>query len=331
MPAPAHKSLVLVTGASGYIASWVTLYLLEQGYAVRGTTRNAAKGQWMKDMYKQRGYDAFDYAIVTDLENDGAFDEAVVGVDAIVHTASPFHWKVDKPDDFIKPAVAGTVSVLKAASKEPKVQRIVVTSSYASILENKEPLGSHTFTEADWNQQSIDEVNAKGVDAWRMHWYRASKTLAERAAWDYVADNNCTFDLATVCPPYVLGPIIHEAATPESLNTSVANWYAYLNGDKTADDAAAPAGILCDVRDVASVHVKALLLPEAGGQRFGVATRTFTIQTLLDAVATPEFLAAFPKTVRGVPGTPVPPQNWFDCTKSLKMLDVTPTHESRTA
>lgn len=67
------------------------------------------------------------------------------------------------------------------------MQRIIITSSYASILENREP-GSTTFTESDWNQQSIDEVNEKGVDSWRMHWYRASKTLAERAAWKYVED-----------------------------------------------------------------------------------------------------------------------------------------------
>lgn len=98
----------------------------------------------------------------------------------------------------------------------------------------------------------------------------------------FVADGR--FDLVTICPPYVLGPIIHEAATPEALNTckqretieltaAVANWYAYLVGEKTAEDATAAAGILCDVRDVARSHVNALLLPEAGGHRFGVATR----------------------------------------------------------
>lgn len=93
------------------------------------------------------------------------------------------------------------------------------------------------------------------------------------------------FDLVTICPPYVLGPIIHEASSPETLNTcespprqreltaAVANWYAYLKGEKSAEDAIAPAGILCDVRDVARAHVTALGLPEAAGKRFGVATR----------------------------------------------------------
>lgn len=185
---------------------------------MRGTTRNAAKGQWMQEMYASRGLKDFEYVIVSDLENANAFDEAVKGVDAIMHTASPFHWNVAKPDDFIKPAVAGTESVLRAASKEPRVKRLVITSSYASILENRDP-GTATFTEDDWNQQSIDAVEKEGTEAWRMHWYRASKTLAERAAWKYVEENKPSWDLVTVCPPYVLGPIIHEAATPESLNT----------------------------------------------------------------------------------------------------------------
>ncbi|GMK54055.1 hypothetical protein CspeluHIS016_0106410 [Cutaneotrichosporon spelunceum] len=328
---PAKGSLILVTGASGYIASWITLYLLEQGFSVRGTTRTATKGQWMKGMYAARGFDGFEYTVVSDLENEDAFGDAARGVDAIIHTASPFHWNVTTPDDFIKPAVAGTLSALRAASAA-QVRRVVITSSYASILENKEPLGEFTFTEDDWNQQSIDEVEAKGTGAWRMHWYRASKTLAERAAWKYVEDNTPPFDVVTICPPYVLGPLIHDVPSPDALNTSAANWYAYLSGQKSADDAIAPAGILCDVRDVARAHVRALLLPEAGGQRFGVATRTFTIQTLLDHVTgNDKLMAAFPDTVRGPPGKPVPPQNWFDCSHSLKVLGIELTHESKTA
>ncbi|EJT49756.1 hypothetical protein A1Q1_01112 [Trichosporon asahii var. asahii CBS 2479] len=302
---------VLVTGASGYIASWITLYLLEAGYRVRGTTRNAAKGQWMQDMYASRGLKDFEYVIVSDLENANAFDEAVKDVDAIMHTASPFHWNVTKPDDFIKPAVAGTESVLRAASKEPRVQRLVITSSYASILENRDP-GTATFTEDDWNQQSIDAVEKEGTEAWRMHWYRASKTLAERAAWKYVEENKPSWDLVTVCPP---------TSREVALTTAVANWYSYLTGEKTAEDAIAPAGILCDVRDVARVHVKAMMLPEAGGQRFGIATLH----------EHPELIAEFPKTVKGQPGAPVPTINWFDCSRSLKTLDMTPTSEVSTA
>ncbi|WOO81690.1 Ketoreductase azaE [Vanrija pseudolonga] len=332
MPVPPKSSLVLVTGANGYIASWVTLYLLQQGYSVRGTTRNDAKGQWMKEMYKDRGLDNFDYVVVADLENDNAFDEAVKGVDAIIHTASPFHWNITKPDDLIKPAVAGTVSALKAASKEPKVQRVVITSSYASILENRDPPGSATFNEDDWNEQSIREVDEKGLDALRTHWYRASKTLAERAAWDYVKKETPSFDVVTICPPYVLGPIIHEAASPETLNTSVGDWYKYLTGEKTTADATAPAGVLCDVRDVADVHVKALLQPEAAGKRFGIATRTFTHQILLDHVnADPKLAQAFPHAVRGVPGQAVPPINIYDTSRSHKALGIEPRDEGKTA
>lgn len=133
---------------------------------------------------------------------------------------------------------------------------------------------------------------------------------------------------------------------------AVANFYQYLVGNKTTEDAVAPAGILCDVRDVAQAHVRALLLPEASGKRFGVATReycryalggttsrkhgsrragTFTLQVLLDHIHKAGVPDVFPDAVRGEPGKEVPPQNWFDCSRSLKALELTPTHESRTA
>lgn len=106
----------------------------------------------------------------------------------------------------------------------------------------------------------------------------------------------------------------------------------------------APAGILCDVRDVAQCHVKALLLPESAGQRFGIATRehsfhdvvlkagTFSMQVLLDHVhAEPELVEAFPDAVKGTPGQAVPVQNWFDCSKSQKALSMQPRSEKETA
>ncbi|KAL7420788.1 hypothetical protein Q5752_004741 [Cryptotrichosporon argae] len=229
----------------------------------------------MRDLYKGRGFDKFSYVIVTDLENENAFDEAVVGVRRGRAHCLAFHWNVDKSDDFIKPAVAGTVSVMKAASMEPKVQWIVITSSYARGRRNK---------------QSIDAVNTEDVDAWRMHWYRASKTLAERAAWDHVEKEKPTYDLATTCPPYVLGPIIHEAASSMSLNTFYPS------------------------------------------EQLGLTALTFTLQVLIDHVRTqPHLVEAFAKLVDGTPGAPVPPQNWFDCSRSLKTLGMTPTPDKSTA
>lgn len=177
------------------------------------------------------------------------------------------------------------------------------------ILENKDP-GTVTFTEADWNQQSIDAVEKEGVEAWRMHWYRASKTLAERAAWSYMKEQkpSCVClpptilpfqadeqfrpgnDLPSFCPrPHhtsgrFLGEIEYMCVFQRPLSSipAVATWYAFLTGEKTNEEAIAAAGILCDVRDVARTHIAALLLPEAGGQRFGVATRRSMLSDVAD-------------------------------------------------
>lgn len=146
---------ILLTGASGFLAAHVGQQLLQRGYRVRGTVRSAEKGEYLKQLYKKDGIEGFEYVIVEDVEQvrsqqlararclhlqfklialhnlqDGAFDKAVIGVDGIAHTASPFHFKVEDPHkDLINPAVKGTTGILHSALLEPKVQRIVITSS----------------------------------------------------------------------------------------------------------------------------------------------------------------------------------------------------------
>ncbi|KAG8762779.1 methylglyoxal reductase (NADPH-dependent) gre2 [Ceratobasidium sp. 428] len=108
MPAIKAPATVLVTGASGFIAIWVCKAFLEAGYTVRGTVRSASKGDYLVDLLKS---DKFSYVIVEDIAKDGAFDEAVKGVDAVAHTASPFHFEADDPQELIEPAVKGTVGI----------------------------------------------------------------------------------------------------------------------------------------------------------------------------------------------------------------------------
>lgn len=163
------------------------------------------------------------------------------GVDAIEHTASPFHFNVSSPQDLIAPAVAGTGSILQSALQygNDTVKRVVITASCASVLT---PDGvARVYSEADWNNYSIDQVETKGSQAAAHEIYRASKTLAERAAWRFAENNKgkLNFDVAVLNPPYVFGPTLHEVSSPEALNTSMLDWYnTVIKGTRTDEQLA---------------------------------------------------------------------------------------------
>jgi nucleoside-diphosphate-sugar epimerase len=162
----------------------------------------------------------------------------VQGVDAIEHTASPFHYKADDPNELIRPAISGTRSVLVSALKYGSdVKRVVITSSCASVLDVlTEP---KVFSEKDWNQSSARECEEKGRNAPQATKYRASKTLAERAAWQFVEENKdqLKFDITCINPPFVFGPVLHEVDKAENLNTSSLDWYnAVIKGAKTKEE-----------------------------------------------------------------------------------------------
>ncbi|KAF8526820.1 hypothetical protein JB92DRAFT_3108057 [Gautieria morchelliformis] len=332
MPAVAPQSKVLVTGASGFIAAWVVKTLLERGFYVRGTVRSSAKGEYLANMFKAHA-DRFEYVIVEDIAKDGAFDEAVKGVAAVEHTASPFHFKAEDPDELIVPAVNGTVGVLKSISKfGSSVQRVVVTSSVAAILRPVEH--QTTLSEKDWNEFSAQEAKIKGKDATNIHKYRASKTLAERAAWDFVAKNKSeiNWDLAVLNPPMVWGPTIHDIPNASSLNTSLLEIYAMIKGQK--DIASTPGGNWVDVRDVATAHVNAIVTEAAGGERFIVASGPYTNQGIIDAVhdgtASDAVLAALPKGTPGAGNNAVHPV-LLDTTKARTVLGMKFRQLSETA
>ncbi|KAM0748085.1 NAD(P)-binding protein [Meredithblackwellia eburnea MCA 4105] len=331
------NAFVLLTGASGFLAAHVGQQLLERGYKVRGTVRSKEKGEYLDNLYKKLGIaDKWEWVIVEDVEPEGAFDEAVKGVDGIAHTASPFHFRVTDPyKDLVNPAVNGTVNVLKSALKEPKIQRIVITSSFAAIVNPEKPV--YTFTEKDWNSFSLKELEEKkgGVDAF--HAYRASKTLAEKAAWDFVeehtVDGKAPFDIATINPPLIFGPVIHEIKNAASLNTSVGAFYSYLLGEKKDDDALTPLGSAVDVRDVAKLHIDALATPEASNKRFVAAATGFYYQKSLDIIHKPEhaaLLAKFPKAIKGHPGAEAPVQNVLDAGRAKSTFGWTPIDFDKT-
>ncbi|CUA76880.1 NADPH-dependent aldehyde reductase ARI1 [Saccharomyces cerevisiae S288c] [Rhizoctonia solani] len=317
MTAIKAPATVLVTGASGFIAVWVVKTFLEAGYSVRGTVRSASKGDYLVNLFKSHG-DKFQYVIVEDIAKEGAFDEAVKGVDAITHTASPFHFQAEDPQMLIEPAVKGTLGILASAHKyAPTVQRIVITSSVAAIVDPSKPSGT-VFTENDWNSFSLRKVETKGNAAAGGEKYRASKTLAEKAAWTYLEEKRPKYDIATINPPMVFGPILHQVSNPESLNTSVALLYKILQtkeSDLTREVLLTNNLNFVDVRDVALAHLRALEIPEAGGQRFITAGGAFCWQDPLDALQ--------PPNPRGIPGIGKGLiHSRYDASKATKVLGI---------
>ncbi|WWD19049.1 hypothetical protein CI109_103507 [Kwoniella shandongensis] len=325
MPAITKGAYVLLTGPSGFIASHTAKEFLKEGFRVRGTVRSEEKGKYLKDLYAKDGLNDFDYVIVKDIVEDGAFDEAVKGVDAVAHLASPFYVSdVKDPQELIGPAVKGTTGILKSIQKNnPDIKRVVITSSVASIMSTDSRKAPVIYTEEDWNQDSISHVEKNGTKSTGGHSYQASKTLAEKALWKFIEEEKPSWEGVAINPPLVLGEVIHQVDDPSKLNTSVAGFWAWATGQKKEDDLPAPQGNWVNVKDVALGHVRALTVPEAAGQRFIVGAGAFAGQDYVDILH-----KRFPELKNipvGKPGTHdeiVKNSNIFDGQKATKVLGI---------
>lgn len=293
------NSTILVSGASGFVAAHVLNELLSHGYKVRGTVRSEDSANKVRKTHAKYA-DKLSFAIVKDVAAPGSFDEAVKGVDGVIHTASPFQTQVDDNErDLLNPAIHGTTEILTAIHKyNPAVKRVVITSSFASIIDmEKGNWPEHTYTEADWNPVSYEKAKtADGNTA-----YCASKTFAEKAAFDFVKNERPNFDIATICPPMVYGPPIHAVSSLDHLNTSAADIYRLINGsEKEVPPTAFWAFV--DVRDVARAHRLAYETPAAAGQRFFVASGNYSYQMVCDIIRK-NFPALKNRTPEGKPGS----------------------------
>ncbi|MFX6532709.1 NAD-dependent epimerase/dehydratase family protein, partial [Acinetobacter baumannii] len=232
---------VAVTGAGGFVASWVVKYLLERGYSVRATVRN------LNDPKKTNHLMAFDGAkerlkfYKANLLEEGSFDEVVKGCDGVFHTASPFFFETTDPQaELLDPALKGTLNVLSSVAKNPSVKRVVLTSSEAAVAFNGTPLTMDiTVDESWWSDPEFCRKNQM--------WYVLSKTLAETAAWKFVKEKG--IDMVSINPTAVLGPLLQP-----SLNTRCANILNLVNGSETFPNAT--YGFV-NVKDVAEAHVLA--------------------------------------------------------------------------
>ncbi|KAH9896687.1 NAD-P-binding protein [Cubamyces lactineus] len=266
---------VLITGANGFIAAWAVKSFLDAGFSVRGTVRSPSKAEHLKTIFSSYG-DRLELAIVPDMAADHAFDEAVLGVDAIVHTASPVHLHADKPEDMIDPAVNGTLGVMRSATlpnQRLSVKRIVFLSSCATVYTRNAP-EPRVYDESCWNDADVQEVEEKGRDASPHAKYSASKVLAEKRAWEFYEEKKAElpWDFVVVNPPWVFGPTLHEVGRePESLNDSNRLLYNAI----TKGAYSVPPNCWVDARDLAYSLVLALKTPAAGGQRFIVCRGTF--------------------------------------------------------
>jgi nucleoside-diphosphate-sugar epimerase len=190
---------VLVTGGSGFIAVHCILQLLSKGYRVRASVRDLTRERTLRAMLQQAGCEAGDQLAVVsaDLTADAGWSEAVRGCDYVLHVASPFPGKaVRDENELIVPAREGTLRVLRA-SRDAGVRRVVLTSSFAAVGYGH-PARAAPFDESVWTDLSGDEVAP----------YPKSKTLAERAAWDFIAREGAALELSVVNPVAVFGPVL---------------------------------------------------------------------------------------------------------------------------
>ncbi|CAK7241634.1 MAG: methylglyoxal reductase (NADPH-dependent) gre2 [Sporothrix thermara] len=263
---------VLVTGGSGFIAAHIIEQLLAQGHSVVTTVRTQDKADKIYEAHPELGKDRLQIELTPDLTAADAFDSVIQtpGIEVVLHTASPFHYRVTDPiKELVEPAIQGTTSVLKAVQKyAPQVRRVVVTSSFAAILDDTTISNPNTtYTEKSWCPITLEDV--AGIP---QKGYRASKKLAEKAAWDYVRDNKPNFDLVTVNPPMVFGPVVHHLDDLSKINTSNERFVDAITGGWKKNGGRVPSQgpvlIWVDVRDVAKAHIMAgLEKPEAGGHR----------------------------------------------------------------
>ncbi|MFC3853699.1 NAD-dependent epimerase/dehydratase family protein [Salinispirillum marinum] len=248
-------SKVFLTGASGFIAKHILRELIEKGYSVRASVRSDQRKQELQGLFPTA---TIEFSML-DLNKDDGWHEALQGCDVLIHTASPFPLSEPKdPEELIRPAVDGTLRALRAA-QAAGIKRVILTSSCAAIYKQADKPKMQPSTEANWTTPTDPSVGA----------YEASKTLAEKAAWDFVAQHP-DMALTTINPGAVFGPPM-DARYGSSLEL-----VEQLMSGKIP--MAPPMDMVAvDVRDVARMHVEAIELEATKGERFAASSGAYRI------------------------------------------------------
>ena len=256
---------VLLTGASGYIGKHITLALLNQGYNVRASVRSLSKTDEVRNAVRPHLLDSSNLDtrlcfVELDLEKDSGWAQALEGIDVLMHTASPFPIASPKDEyDLIRPAVEGTLRALIAAHSAG-VKRVILTSSVAAIYGCELPKGVAAYDETMWT----DVTHPIGRTA-----YTKSKTLAEKAAWDFIKTQSPEMALTTINPVLVLG-----APLDNNFGSSISVVERVLRGkDPMLPDLNFS---IVDVKDVAQMHVQSIAIDAAKGERFLASSATWS-------------------------------------------------------
>jgi nucleoside-diphosphate-sugar epimerase len=246
---------VMVTGGTGYMASWIIKMLLEEGINVNATVRDPSDTQKIQHLTALKASPGKLKLFKAHLLDFGSFDDPMQGCELVIHTASPFFITgIKNPEEeLIRPAKEGTRNVLEAAKRTPTVKRVVLTSSLAAIYGDNVDIklaSGGVFTEKEWN----DTSSAKH------HPYSYSKTIAEKEAWA-IAKEQDQWDLLTINPGWILGPSVSKRRDSMSISTMI------QFGNGTYKDGVPEMWYpVVDVRDVASAHIKAGFTPKATGR-----------------------------------------------------------------
>lgn len=244
-----NNTVVCVTGASGYIASWLVKLLLQHGYTVKATVRDLNDPKKTEHLLALDGAKERLQLFQADLLKDGSFDAVVEGCDGVFHTASPFFIHTDNPqEDLIDPAVKGTLNVLSSCSKVPSIKRVVLTSSVAAVMYNGSPLTPEVVVDESWFSDAEFCKETK-------LWYPLSKTLAEEAAWKFAKEKG--INMVTINPAMVVGPLLQP-----TLNTSARAIFSLINASTYLN---ITVGCV-HVNDVANAHILAFETPSASGR-----------------------------------------------------------------
>ncbi|MFK8056627.1 MAG: SDR family oxidoreductase [Saprospiraceae bacterium] len=296
MNSPITSKPVLLTGITGYIGSRLAVDLLNRGYAVRGTMRNAAKRDKILPAIKALAPTDKLEIVSADLLEADSWNAAVAGCDYVFHVASPYvSYEPKDPNELIKPAVDGTLNVLKAATTAG-VKRVVLTSSLAAVGYGLDATPSTPMTEERWTKVDHPDVGS----------YTKSKTLAERAAWDYVKATNGAPELSVINPSGVLGPVLSSASLSATNDFVV----QFLQGKIPAMPKIAFDFV--DVRDVSELHIHALEDPKAAGERYLAVSGMLSMKELSGILG-----EGFPDYKSKLPTRELP--NWL--VKTMGMFD----------
>lgn len=258
-----------VTGASGFVASWLVKRLLQRGYHVRGTVREPDNMARTAHLQALPGAKERLELWPADLLTPGSFDAAIDGCEGVFHTATPVKLvQIDPQVELIDPAVHGTLNVLQSCKKSNSVRRVVLTSSSATVRFREDIKPGELLDESCWT--SLELCHKIKM------WYALAKVLAEQAAWEFAEKNN--LDLVVVLPSFIVGPVL-----PPELCSTASDLLGLLTGESSKFALHGRLGYV-HIDDVATAHILAYEEPSAKG-RFLCSAIVLEIEDLAKLLA----------------------------------------------